>query len=94
MAFCALILSHTPLQKPFGVHANGGEAGAHWFSMAFIQTEHCYVFMYVTNADDPFSLYCHSFIGHTVIVGLGLGNADLPPFYMVGVSNPILDFQS
>ena len=60
MAFYTLILSHTPLQKPFGVHANDGEAGAHWFSTAFIKTEHCYVFMYVTNADDPFSLYCYS----------------------------------
>jgi hypothetical protein len=49
-----------PLQKPFGVHANDGEAGARWFSMTFIKTEHCYVFMYVTNVDDPFSLYCYS----------------------------------
>jgi hypothetical protein len=28
-----------PLQKAFGVYANGGKAGAHWFSMGFTKTE-------------------------------------------------------
>jgi hypothetical protein len=44
--------SYTLYKRRFGVYANGGKAGAHWFSMGFTETEHCYVLMYVTNADD------------------------------------------
>jgi hypothetical protein len=75
--------------------ANGGEAGVRWFSMAFIKTEHCYVFMYVTNADDPFSLCCHSCLfSHAVIVGLGLEMLTFLPFTWLGYRIRYLTFQS